>query len=165
MPSTYLNLMRHGKESFNCAVTFASHVITVAPYIGTIGAASPLLARFSPSQTSEVVGANITFNWTGATFGLGSDVTGISLHVGLQYINSTTMRIVLAYQPTNAVDRQDTVLPANATLSSSLAASTALQNGPIVWLGMIYRLERVAGAWVFTNALFSYGGPGSLPDQ
>lgn len=159
MPSSYLNLMRHGKESFNCRVTISGSVITVSPYVGAASAASPLLARFTPDKASEVV-ADLSFDWGAATWGI-PDVNGITLNVGLQYISAGAMQVVASVQPAaNVIDVNATVLAANATITGQVAAPT-VRTDSIVWLGRVVNLSRAAGTWVFTSAVFVYGGPAS----
>jgi hypothetical protein len=165
MPSTYANLMRNGKQSFNCAVSVVGNQILVSPYFGTPGPSSPLLCRFSPTQfTERTSNISITIPNT-CSFGQSSiqaDPNLLLLSVGLQYLSPTNMQVVFGYNISDTADydKVATVLPANATTPTSIAAPTAiaaslLATNPIVWLGKLLWL-RSSNVWTAAVYPFNY---------
>lgn len=165
MPSSYLNLMRSGPESFNCKVTISGTLFTLGSYFGSsLSTTRPLLFRFSPTLTSEViVEANAPpADFGAATFGrANTDATPRSIWVGVQYVSASSIQLVFAYQP--FYDSLPTVTFANATNNSNIAATTAGNSNPIVWLGKYAGVTRNAGLWGTTSAQFFACGPGGHP--
>lgn len=145
--SSYLdNLMRSGAGVFNAKVTLSGTTVTIGSYDGVpYSSINPMLCRFNSSLASVYTGANLSIDFSGVDWELEQNDGNVTLHVGLLYVNATTVVPTLSlYGETGVVTT--VTLPRKPETFSTVAAT-----GNVILLAKIMNVERVNG-WLTTNS-------------
>ena len=145
--SSYLdNLMRSGAGVFNAKVTLSGTTVTIGSYDGVpYSSINPMLCRFNSSLASVYTGADLSIDFSGVDWELEQNDGNVTLHVGLLYVNPTTV------VPTLSLYGETGVITTVTSPRKPETFSTVVATGNVILLAKIMNVERVNG-WLTTNS-------------